>query len=440
MKLQLLRNWLLYLLVFLLPLQTVYILREPFRNGAKWQSGTIMIYATEVLLWLILLLSGIILFKKNGWRRLIGKFKIKERNFLIILPVWLLIFWSGLSIFWSIDRPLAFYSWFKLLEISALFLIILTADFDRFKVYWALVLAGAIEGVLAISQFVSQTISANKLLGIAGHLPAEIGASVVENHGFWLRAYGSFAHPNILAGFLVVAFFAALFLYLKEEPIIDRFLAPLKIGLILIITGGIFFSFSRSAWLALVLAYGCLFLLLFLKRANVDWRLAGKITVALALLAAIIFIIYQPFILSRLAAKTTLEDISLNRRERLIEQSYQLISARPLSGIGLGNYTAVIWEKFPNFKTNENQPVHNVYLLIMSELGLIGLVIFLGWQAAVLWLAFGRKNYLFLSLALALIIISFFDHYLWTQYAGLLMIYLIFALAVKDDKILNNER
>ncbi len=47
------RNILL-LFFFLLPLQTVYLLREPMIGGEKWQYGTLGIYVTDILLVLIL--------------------------------------------------------------------------------------------------------------------------------------------------------------------------------------------------------------------------------------------------------------------------------------------------------------------------------------------------------------------------------------------------
>ena len=72
------------------------------------------------------------------------------------------------------------------------------------------------------------------------------------------------------------------------------------------------------------------------------------------------------------------------------------------------------------------QPIHNVYILIICELGLI----------ALLWLAiiidFGRNikrdpasiEPIGVSILCAIMIISLFDHYFWTQAVGQSLLWL----------------
>jgi len=426
------RNFLLYLFVFLIPLQTVYILAERVIGGRKWQYGTMVIYATEILLWAIVIIQLWLLFKRHGFH-----FKIKlqllekRKRFLLIIGLWLLIAWSGLSIFWSSDQTLSVYYWFKLLEALAFFMVVITSNFDKIKMYWALALAGLLEGLTANLQFFKQEVVSNKLLGVAEHLPSIVGDSLVEYQGLWLRAYGHFSHPNILAGFLVLCFFVVLFLYLKEEPIFDRFLSPLQAVIMLVIASGIFFSFSRSAWLALILSYLFLLVSFKIKKVTVDWRQLSKITAYLFLLGLVISIIYQPFIFNRLSAQNNLEDISLNRRVKLLNQTYGIIGEKPLVGVGLGSYTSEIFQDYAGVSASENQPVHNLYLLITAELGLVGLAIFLFIVISVWRLAAQEGNYLFCSLIIAFLVIGFFDHYLWTQYSGLIIFWLTLALALK---------
>jgi len=43
------------LFLFLLPWPTIYIIQEKFVNGYKWEYGTIGFYATEIILWLTIL-------------------------------------------------------------------------------------------------------------------------------------------------------------------------------------------------------------------------------------------------------------------------------------------------------------------------------------------------------------------------------------------------
>ena len=47
------RTYLFVLFLGIVPLQTVYLLREPMIGGEKWQYGTIGIYVTDLVLMLI---------------------------------------------------------------------------------------------------------------------------------------------------------------------------------------------------------------------------------------------------------------------------------------------------------------------------------------------------------------------------------------------------
>ena len=55
-------------ILFLLPWQTIYITKENFLNGEKWQSGTLGFYALEGLLWLCAILFIVWFYKKNKLR------------------------------------------------------------------------------------------------------------------------------------------------------------------------------------------------------------------------------------------------------------------------------------------------------------------------------------------------------------------------------------
>ena len=48
-------NWLLALFIFLLPWQARWIVDVPVVNGGVWEYGVTSLYATEVLLWVVLI-------------------------------------------------------------------------------------------------------------------------------------------------------------------------------------------------------------------------------------------------------------------------------------------------------------------------------------------------------------------------------------------------
>ena len=103
------RTWkyLLYAFVGLLPLQTVYLLREVFIGGEKWQYGTIAIYGTDILL---LLLAIIFLVTPD----LLSRFRVKPGMTMTEKILMVFVLWAGLSILWAPDQILAGYFFVKL--------------------------------------------------------------------------------------------------------------------------------------------------------------------------------------------------------------------------------------------------------------------------------------------------------------------------------------
>ena len=150
-KLKNILDFLLCLFLFLLPWQTAWLWREMTLNGAKWQYGTLAIYGTEILLWIIFIFQLFIWLKERKLKINIDDFQnINHQRIFFVFLVWLLVFWSGFSVIWSADKSLSFFSWFHFLEAVALFFIVLNNRFDLRKISWALVSAGTIQAVLVV--------------------------------------------------------------------------------------------------------------------------------------------------------------------------------------------------------------------------------------------------------------------------------------------------
>ncbi|HHE45948.1 MAG TPA: hypothetical protein ENL05_01200, partial [Candidatus Moranbacteria bacterium] len=240
-------NNLFYLFIFLLPWQTILIWREVFISKEKWQSETIGIYFTDIILisWVVLILS-------KKLRKVISNFpayqtgrqfpisnqiqnlssrnirdlksktladlqtKIPKLKFPIsnqiqitnyLVPIIGFILWSFFSILWSPDKTLAFYFSLKLLLGAGLFFALQEIKINWRKFIVVFLLATVLQSALAIGQFTFQRSFSNKWLGMSNYESWQGGISVLENEGGrWLRAYGSFPHPNILGGYLALAF------------------------------------------------------------------------------------------------------------------------------------------------------------------------------------------------------------------------------------------
>ena len=443
------KNWLenlILLFIFLLPWPTAWIWQEGFINGDKWQYGTMVVYGTEALLWLVFIFFIFFLFKERKLRItnyefrindlifnfknsvIKNLFKIHHSKLKIYFALLFLLIWSFFSIFWSGNHELAFYRWFILAEAMAFFSIITKLSINKVKIYWTLVLAGIIQSILAVSQFLAQNISANKWLGIAAHSPATLGDIVVEAGGRFLRAYGSFSHPNILGGFLAVCFLVAFYLYFKETNWPRRFLLSASM---ILISAGLFFSFSRSAWLAGLVGYIVLLVICIKQKEN---RLALiRINIYLAVFLVSFFIIFQPLILTRLADDSRLEKKSLDERVSAAQEAGEVIKAHWFSGVGIGNYTNYLHQQNPNLKAWAYQPAHNIYMMVCSELGFVGLIVLMFLCFHVFMIGLKNKNWLAISVLMALALVGLFDHYLWTSYFGLVFWFLIMGLTAENS-------
>jgi hypothetical protein len=277
--------------------------------------------------------------------------------------------------------------------------------------------------VLIISMLIHGTIGALQVyfqqsLGLAwlGEFTLntrQAGVSVLEADGLrWLRPYGLSPHPNILAGIIVLGLFAAAAFVVQGKRTILSSIAFLMGFFFLLLT------FSRGAWLGFVVA--ALVALLFLKRETGFWRRILPLF-GLTVIVGLIFLwVYQPFFLSRTGfSEENTEQRSISDRLVFMEIAWDAIEKHSMQGVGAGNFP---WyaSNYLFFRTDydlKGNNVHNIYLTVWSELGLVGLVLFLGMLVtgtiAVLRKD-ERERLLLLAGVLAWAIIGFVDHYMWT--------------------------
>ncbi|WP_295812777.1 O-antigen ligase family protein [uncultured Nitratireductor sp.] len=112
--------------------------------------------------------------------------------------------------------------------------------------------------------------------GILGYFHAFPGAEMFTK---FERAAGVFEDPNVFGPFLTLPAIYLLYLILTAQPRTALVSTPL----FLIVTGGVFFSFSRGAWGLLILTAGLLVLAVFLNANTAAARLRISVTAFLAL-------------------------------------------------------------------------------------------------------------------------------------------------------------
>ncbi|MEI6627663.1 MAG: O-antigen ligase family protein, partial [bacterium] len=404
------KKWLhnlIYLFFFLLPWQVVWLISVPEISGVKWQYGTMGIYMTEILLWVILLLA------LARWIKERGQVKYKRLSKLKALALGSFggfLLWSAISVFWSEQNVVSWYVWIKLLEATALVLVVVTEEIKWNKLAFVILLSGGAQSLLAFIQFMTQTVFGSSILGMSNQLAQNAGAIVMEVGGArYLRAYGSLMHPNILGGFLVVVLMIGAWQYTLES---SRGKKQVILFLSLLNLLGLVLTFSRSAVLAGLIGLVILSFNFLNKKTSKEIKLEfKKWLLAMLLLSLALGVIFWPFLWSRGDLHNRLENISVAQRVDSVKEADKLIVREAFKGVGLGNYT---WQVLKNNNFKQPwlaQPVHNIWLLVTAELGLIGLGLFLVWQLTMLVYYIKNKNFLALSFLVIFLTVSVFDHY-----------------------------
>lgn len=407
---------LLLALVFLLPWQTRWIAREGIANGGDSGYVALGVYAVDILL-AVLFCAALFASKKRGSTSIYSFMEVR-----LGMSVLLFVGFNFLSVLWAPDKPSAIqHSIWILLATGLAYLVAAYQDKTRL-VFWSV--AGLLPSAwLGIWQFVSQDSWAGKWLGLAAHDPQLGGTSIVEIYSpdgaptRWLRAYGSFDHPNIFGGAMAVGIISALWLVAEH-----RFEKRRKIFLyasLITFPAALFASLSRSAWAGLLLglfvaAVGLLRSKLGGKLRNFVAPLAVAVVVFAAMAGA-----YPAELKMRSGGEGRLEQKSLDDRALYFAQGEGIVKENPLFGVGAGNYVGALRQKYPDKPIWSYQPAHNVPLLIWAELGIAGVMlivtiaVFLGMMA---W----KMNLFFLALLAVLLPSFLLDHWLWSLHFGVL--------------------
>ncbi|MCD6116165.1 O-antigen ligase family protein [bacterium] len=178
-------------------------------------------------------------------------------------------------------------------------------------------------------------------------------------------------YANYLAMTLPVAF--RLFLYYKPEKRKIYFIAG---SAFILGTIAFFTTYGRAPWIAFSITLGLLFVIsLFNKRfkSQIKWAFPVILIFFMAFT-----IRYGDKIISQFGAQ---RDASYEVRFPQFRIAGRIIKAHPVLGVGLGHYELVSWDYMTNTeKANDYAKVfafmvHNSYLLIAAEMGLIGAIL-----------------------------------------------------------------
>lgn len=252
---------------------------------------------------------------------------------------------------------------------------------------------------------------------VLGERAFSLSTLYISNFNFYgqilLRPYGTFSHPNVLAAFIALTFP----LLVTFAPAVVRTQAVTSLALGVAFVAGLL-TFSRGAILSLI-AQAIIF-----SGKNFKWLL-------------LFLLIISPVIFTRFGSVFNFDNLSVTRREDLASVALHQFWENPLFGSGANNFiNHVANSSLVSGPSRFLQPVHNIFLLVLSEggiVGLIGFLILIGIPIRKIFLT--RKSQFKRTLLLmwsSLILLGMFDHYFITLPQGQRLLFLTWGLSMLE--------
>lgn len=423
-------------LAFFLPVGTVFI----FRN-AESQYERVLFTATDAMLAAVVITGVLYWIHTQDRDRTLHRVAASLAAFLAI---------AVLSLFFIPDPSIVnVATLLRLAAGSCAVLCIAMVPSVKHTAFAALVISGVIQAAYGILQFAVQHVDPISLLGVAAHSPLNLGDAVVQTSQMrFLRAYGSFAHPNILGAFLGVCFFVNVFLIQNVRAAFHRAAFTASA---LIITIGILLTFSRGVWVAIVAALLVSYCIdrWYSSRTSPKTETGKKSLQILTFGGLAICVLFVFFFSDVIASRfgitgdARLEIRSVDERLTSANDAIALIQSHPF-GIGIGNYVPYRMEQdrlagslLPLY---EYQPVHSHLLLVLAELGIIGFAAFLTFLYSVFSVmkkrsaasVYSRPFFMLLCSIGAFVLVSgLFDHAYWTIPSAIILWWFCIGLLLR---------
>lgn len=385
-----LNNLLLFLFILFLPTQfgKHFFLHFSYLSGVRVDYLAPTVYLTDIIALVLIIINFVTVI-----------------NFFRQRAVLLFILALLINLCFSILPAITLFRCFEILEWLAVFSIFNKKVLSPKLIMIGLFSASVIELLLVVLQFISKH-SIQGIFYFLGERYMTLStpgiAKAALNGVEILRPYGTFSHPNSLAGFYLLVYF---FILLTKR--FDRFII-LKNLVLLFSSLLILFSFSKIA-IVVYLALNTLYWILNTNKCR------------LCLLAKILVV----FAVSFIFLQSTGDPLSLSNRIYLFQNSIRIITSRPVLGVGLGTYLTAQGNyptKIPYFF---QQPVHNIFILFVSETGLIiSLFVF---RQLFFWIKKMFKKNGFIFLVAVVLITGSFDHYWLTLQQNFLLLTVVFG-------------
>lgn len=219
----------------------------------------------------------------------------------------------------------------------------------------------AVEVVVVLLQWRTGGVLGLDFLGVPTTLTDRTTDSTVLG-----RPFGTITHPVFMAASLGVVALVALALGLAVRRSLLKYAALAAVAGSL---AAMWLAHTRASFLAIV-AVGVVVVAVALARGWVRWATLGK----LALIGLVVAAIFEEPIRKRISENFLTQHFweEVQSRLELNDIAVAMIRDHPVAGVGLNNFQAVMpaYEQHPVIFFGN--PVHNLYLLVLAETGVVG--------------------------------------------------------------------
>lgn len=278
------------------------------------------------------------------------------------LPAGLYVFFVGLSLLTAYDKTLALFEFVLVLQLLLIYIYILgtvrTRD-DVLYIVSLLLVALIFESIIIVAlRFAGSTV---KIAGITGRV-------------YDTRVSGTVGSPNNAGAYIVLSLGAATGLLMARVSKAYTWLAMLAFA------GGavaLVFTLSRGGWLAFAV-FMSLLSILALRRG---W-LSARVIAVVVVVGLVLVLALHSVVIERLTAD---DRGAAESRIPLMRIAFRIIRDHPILGVGVNNSPMLT----PSYITPDMgyvwvYGVHNKYLAVWSEIGMGGLLAYVGFLSATL--------------------------------------------------------
>ncbi len=426
-------QWVWYLFLGIAAWQTRIILWQADRIFSEWRAA--FLYASDVLMLVLFVYAA---------RQLI-RIRLSRSDGVLVAFVAV----AGISLFRSSQMTVSAYQWVRLVQFVVFFLYVryyVSKKFSADASALAFVIGVLGQSTIAIGQYVLQHELGLRWLGetLLNTRMAGVAVFFDAAHVKILRAYGTLPHPNVLAVYLLAGLWALAYLYLRHASGELRHHRWVWAAAGSVMLWALYFTFSRTM---IVVGLGATLVFagaLFLNRFSGSWANISAIRARvrhMLIVGIIATSLFAGIFWRQVSARASLsgQEEAVRLRVYYAQQAvgsgwHQFLHLNWL-GVGIGNFTGWLKKMDPYEPLWLYQPAHNLYLLVYTETGILGAVLFVAWLGMIMKSAIthaARPAVVRWGLVMILgawLIIALFDHFFWTLQQGRILWWLTLALA-----------